>query len=100
MGLSWRREYRGLLTENDLTKEALERGDEVRAWIGKAHAALGQDSEPEIRTGGHCSNPFECSFWSYCRSQEPQAEYPVEWLPRLHRLWNFFVGRDDGGHFG
>ena len=34
-------------------------------------------------TGAHCSNPFECSFWSYCRSQEPQSEYPVEWLPRL-----------------
>ena len=45
---------------------------------------VGQGSEPEIRTGAHCSNPFECSFWSYCRSQEPQAEYPVEWLPRLH----------------
>ncbi len=76
--------YQGLLIENDLTKEAFKRGDEVRAWIGNALAIVGQDSEPSVRTGAHCSNPFECSLWSYCRSQEPQAEYPVEWLPRLH----------------
>ena len=77
-------DYHGLLIENDLTEQAFERGDEVRTWIAKAHAVVGQDTEPAIRTGAHCSNPFECSFWSYCRSQEPQAEYPLEWLPRLH----------------
>jgi len=40
-------------------------------------------SEPQVRTGAHCSDPYECSFRAYCQSQEPQAEYPVEWLPRL-----------------
>jgi hypothetical protein len=77
-------DYQGLLIENDLTEEAFERGDEVKTWIQKAQVVVGQDLEPAIRTGAHCSNPFECSFWSYCRSQEPQADYPVEWLPRLH----------------
>ena len=75
--------YQGLLIENDLTDEAFERGDEVRAWIREAHAVVEQGSEPPVRTGAHCSNPFECSFWTYCQSQEPQPEYPVEWLPRL-----------------
>ena len=75
--------YQGLLIESDLTNEAFERGDEVRGWIGKAHAVVAQGSEPQIRTGAHCSNPYECSFRTYCQSQEPQPEYPVEWLPRL-----------------
>jgi Domain of unknown function(DUF2779) len=75
--------YNGLLSENDLTNEAFERGDEVRVWIGEAHAVVQQPSEPEVRTGAHCSDPYECSFRTYCQSQEPLAEYPVEWLPRL-----------------
>jgi len=75
--------YQGLFTENDLTEEAFERGGEVRDWINQAHAVVEQDSEPQIRTGAHCSNPYECSFRTYCQSQETQPEYPVEWLPRL-----------------
>ena len=75
--------YQGLLVENDLTDEAFERADEVRAWIGEAHAVVEQPSEPQIRTGAHCSNPYECSFRTYCQSQEPQPEHPIEWLPRL-----------------
>jgi hypothetical protein len=75
--------YEGLLTENDLTNEAFERGDEVRKWIVESHDVLAQPSEPQIRTGPHCSNPHECSFRTYCRSQEAQPEYPVEWLPAL-----------------
>jgi hypothetical protein len=75
--------YQGLLVEKDLTDEAFERADEVRVWIGEAHAVVEQPSEPQIRTGAQCSNPFECSFRTYCQSQEPQPEHPVEWLPRL-----------------
>ena len=75
--------YQGLLVEHDLTDEAFERADEVRVWIGEAHAVVEQPSEPQIRTGTQCSNPYECSFRTYCQSQEPQPEHPIEWLPRL-----------------
>ena len=75
--------YQGLLIENDFTDEALKRGGEVRAWIGEAHAVVQKPSEPQIRTGTHCLNPYECSFRTYCQSQEPRPEHPVEWLPRL-----------------
>jgi Domain of unknown function(DUF2779) len=75
--------YQGLLVERDLTDEAFERGDEVRVWIREAHAVVEQASEPQIRTGAHCSSPYACSFRTYCQSQEPQPEHPVEWLPRL-----------------
>jgi hypothetical protein len=75
--------YDGLLVENDLTEEAFGRGNEIRTWIEEAHAVAGQLSEPQVRTGAHCSYPFECGFRSYCESDEPLAKYPVEWLPRL-----------------
>ena len=75
--------YQGLLIENDLTNEAFERGGEVRAWVGEAHAIVARDSERQVRTGAQCANPFECSFRTYCQSQELQPEYPVTWLPRL-----------------
>ncbi len=40
--------YQGLLKENDLTKEAFKRGDEIKDWIGKAQAVVRQDSEPQV----------------------------------------------------
>jgi hypothetical protein len=75
--------YEGLLIENDLTSEAFDRRDEVRAWIAQAHTIAEQALEPQVHTGAHCSDPYDCSFRGYCQSQEPQSEFPVEWLPRL-----------------
>jgi CRISPR/Cas system-associated exonuclease Cas4 (RecB family) len=75
--------YQGLLIENDLTSEAFERADEVRRWIDEAHSLAQQLSEPRVHTGAHCSDPYECNFRDYCQNQEPQPEYPVEWLPRV-----------------
>jgi hypothetical protein len=75
-------QYHGLLFENDLTKEAFERGDEVRDWIAVAQDLIQGSSEPKIHVGAHCHDPYKCGFLAYCRSQEPQAEFPVEWLPR------------------
>lgn len=75
-------QYRGLLTENDLTEEAFERSDEVRNWIAVAQKLLQDRSEPKVRLGAHCRYPYTCGFLAYCRSREPQAEFPIEWLPR------------------
>ena len=75
--------YKGLLLEEDLTSEAFGRDAEVKTWIADAQAVYCAASEPTRGTGPHCSDPFECGFLQYCRSQEPQAEYPVRWLPRI-----------------
>jgi Domain of unknown function(DUF2779) len=76
-------DYRGLLVEADLTPEALGRSDEVRTWLADAQAVACQTAEPNIKTGAHCREPFECGFLNHCRSQEPQAEQPLTWLPRV-----------------
>lgn len=75
--------YRGLLTEEDVTDEALGRQDEIATWIQDARSVAGTKTEPSIRTGAHCSDPFECGFHAYCSGQTKQPKYPVGWLPRL-----------------
>ena len=74
-------DYSGLLLENDLTDEAMPRSSEVQDWIAKAQQTIAQEKEPPIRTGTQCSTPYDCGFYAYCQSQEPQAEHPIEWLP-------------------
>lgn len=76
-------DYRGLLKECDLTEEAFTRECEVREWIAAAQGTAELTAEPQIMTGDQCGMPFACGFYDYCISQEPQAEYPVYWLPRI-----------------
>lgn len=76
-------DYQGLLVENDLTEEAFARDQEVQSWITEAQTVARKRKEPSITTGPQCSTPFACGFLSYCADQEPQAEYPVNWLPRI-----------------
>jgi len=75
--------YLGLLKECDLTQEAFNRDDEVKEWIAAAHKTAARKAEPKIGTGEQCSSPFDCGFLNYCQSKEPQAEYPVHWLPSI-----------------
>lgn len=76
-------DYRGLLVEKDVTKEAFGRKREVQAWISGAQKVLGKRHEPEIRTGRHCGDPYECGFRSYCESKERQPRFPARWLPAI-----------------
>ncbi len=76
-------DYSGLLIENDLTTEAFARTQEVKAWIEKAQQTAASLTEPAIETGSHCDTPYACGFDGYCRRNEPQAQYPIHWLPHL-----------------
>lgn len=74
-------DYNGLLRECDLTDEAFGRGEEVRNWISDAQQIVATKREPRAATGKHCCHPYECGFFAYCQSQEPQAAQPISWLP-------------------
>lgn len=76
-------DYRGLLTEVDLTEEAFARTDEVREWVNQAQVVAKRRAEPVRATGAHCQTPFECGFIGHCAATEPKAEFPVAWLPRI-----------------
>ncbi len=76
-------DYRGLLTENDLTAETFARTEEVKGWIAEAQKIADQPSEPEKAVGAHCYEPFECGFCNYCNRGVVQPDYPLHWLPRF-----------------
>lgn len=76
-----KQDYQGLLQEVDLSEAVMGRGPEVQGWIAGAQKVLTKRKAPSIQTGKQCAQPFECGFLAHCRSQEPQAEFPVAWLP-------------------
>ena len=75
-------DYRGLLVERDLTALADEKATEVKQWIAGAQSTIALDSEPQIDAGVHCFSPYDCGFYNYCTQGAPQAEFPINWLPR------------------
>ena len=77
--------YQGLLKETDLTEESLSLQDEVAEWVAEALRVADLPDEPDIATGPHCTDPFECGFCTYCNRDIPQPQYPLSWLPRLHK---------------
>ena len=76
-------DYRGLLTEHNLTEEAFGRQEEVRGWIGQARKIATQPVEPSIEPGRHCYDPIECGFCHHCASRLAEPLCPVRWLPSL-----------------
>jgi hypothetical protein len=76
-------DYQGLFVEEDVSQDAFGAAETVGTWIKEALAAARLPEEPHRATGAHCSTPYACGFSDYCSSQEPQAEYPVSWLPRI-----------------
>jgi CRISPR/Cas system-associated exonuclease Cas4 (RecB family) len=75
--------YVGLLAEENVTREADARFDEVKEWVAEAHSIVGKGREPSVRIGRHCTDPFECGFRGYCGKDEPKAAYPASLLPRV-----------------
>ena len=79
-------DYKGLLVEEDLTELSNATQAKVKKWIAKAQKISSKKTAPKIATGDHCFDPYDCGFYDYCKSGEPQAEFPVEWLPNRNKL--------------
>jgi hypothetical protein len=74
--------YQGLLTETDLTTEAIALQQDVSVWLAGAHKTANKRKEPNVEMGAHCGKPYECEFKDYCGQALQQAEFPVSWFPR------------------
>lgn len=74
-------DYSGLLMEEDLSEQSFGRESEVQNWIHSAQQVVQDKAMPAIRVGRQCGKPYECGFIGYCKSLEPQAVYPIGWLP-------------------
>jgi hypothetical protein len=74
-------DYAGLFRQMDVTNEIATRFAEVPSWIEAAEQVL-NGSMPELQTGKHCTNPYECQFQEHCRQFDPPAaKHPIELLP-------------------
>ena len=76
-------DYRGLITEVDLTSHAINAEEEVINWFDQGHKTIKQETEPAIETSEHCFSPFECPFLEHCSKDKPKASFPVNWLPNI-----------------
>lgn len=43
--------------------------DKVENISPTAHSVMEKESEPEIKIGVCCNNPYQCAFWRYCTTQ-------------------------------
>ena len=50
------------------------------AALAGMRQALGQDEPPPIDIGRHCTRPYRCAFYEYCREGAP--DHHIEQLPR------------------
>ena len=44
----------------------------VKNRLQVAEKTLSSETEPERDIGEHCSNPYDCAYWSYCSRHLPQ----------------------------
>ncbi len=72
-------DYRGLLTEVDVTDTVQKLEESVPEWVARGLEVLGQP-EPDVAVGAQCGKPYPCPFVDYCW---PRDGYPVQSLPNL-----------------
>lgn len=72
--------YRGLFKESAVDDDIRPLAKEVPNWVKGAQATLA-GSEPKLKTGKHCHEPYDCPCLEYCSSKEPQTKYPLTVLP-------------------
>src|SRR5207244_8235080 len=74
-------DYRGLFRQLDVTGLLSERRAQVPIWL-KAAQEIVAGPMPSALTGKQCSDPYDCPFVSFCKTQEsPEPQHPIELLP-------------------
>lgn len=78
-------DYRGLFAEESVDREIRPLLKDVPKWVNAAQSTL-TGTEPDVRTGMHCSKPYDCPCFAYCAAKEPQTEYPLAILPHAGKI--------------
>ena len=71
-------DYRGLLKEQDITREVRALLPAVPQWLAEARAAAASKAEPAVAPGKRCVTPYECAFMAHCWPAD--VAYPVQYL--------------------
>ena len=75
------KDYRGLFSRHDVSRQARELLPEVPGWAAEGFAVLASGTEPILEPGDQCETPFSCPFQGYCAPET--TDYPVGCLPRI-----------------
>ena len=71
-------DYRGLLTETDVTADVRELVPGVESIVEATRTVLDALDEPENPPGPQCTSPYRCPFFDHCAPT--QGQYPVTGL--------------------
>ncbi len=82
-------DYRGLLTEADVTSKVAPMLADVARWAREAQVVLA-GPEPVVTIGTRCFSPRPCPFVSHCW---PQVEYPLTSLPHVRKHLDAYLAR-------
>ena len=66
----------------DITEEARKFLSSVPRALSGMWETLEEDEAPGVEIGSHCTKPYTCGFYSYCRQDAP--EHHIEQLPRAN----------------
>jgi len=70
--------YDGLFIREDISKRVIHHTRFISDEIDRLKQDMTK-KEPVRHVDGHCKNPYNCEFKSYCEKQD--GKYPVSWLP-------------------
>jgi hypothetical protein len=76
-----RGDYRGLLTEIDVTEAVRKLLPGVPEWLRTTRDAI-RGAEPRVPVGAQCNTPYDCPFMRYCW---PAGPFAVQTLPRMSK---------------
>jgi len=79
----YRREgdFKGLLTLQDITREVETKLPDIPRIVARLKR-VASGPVPDIRTGSHCVQPYECPCRRHCQASEPAPPaFPVDLLP-------------------
>jgi hypothetical protein len=61
-----------LLYAVDVSLEAHDLQDDIRAQLEAQHLMTQTPDEPNVEPDRHCSKPYQCDFWDYCTRDKPE----------------------------
>ena len=72
-----------LFTIRDLTSQIRKLDADLPRILRAQRKALAQPTAPDVAAGRHCSDPYQCEFFSQCNPEPP--EHHISFLPKAER---------------
>lgn len=68
---------RKLFKEHSLWEETQEFVQYIGTNVREMKRTLAESGPPDVRMGGHCTDPYMCPFYNHCSTKQRPLEHPV-----------------------